>query len=155
MSQYQGYENIVFKKLSYFSTEACPIVYMGKTYIQISQTSSYCWCDDSINGLFVPVSKGEKSTIMQASSKAMLHGDICALNFTLPWAIILLWIVNNMKKIIKKIPSVPKKSSMVTVKVHFHSVQYNKPPWRNWKRERERAVSWLSKKEIPRFEDVN
>jgi hypothetical protein len=71
---------------------------MAKTYIHISQTSSYHWCNDSINGLFVPVPKGQRPTIMQTSSKVMLHGDIYTLNFTVPWAVIVQWIANNVKR---------------------------------------------------------
>jgi hypothetical protein len=66
--------NIRVLRISYlrslvkYRSEDRPIVFMDETYIHGSHSVLFGWSDDSISGLFAPVSKGQRLIIVHAGS---------------------------------------------------------------------------------------
>jgi hypothetical protein len=52
-----------------YGIKGCPIAYMDKTHIHISQTTPFGWNDVKFQGLFVPILKRQIIIIMNAGNK--------------------------------------------------------------------------------------
>ena len=121
------------------------IIYMDKTYIHSTHTSSYGWSDDSLAGLLAPVSKGPRLIIVHAGGEqgfvpnAYLrfksqqrmgdyHSEMNSANYQK-------WLQEKL------IPNLPANSVLVIDNAPYHNTLINPPPTSNSKRNV--MISWL------------
>lgn len=138
-----------------YRQENRPIIYMDETYIHSSHTTPYAWSDDTLQGLFSPISKGNKIIIIHAGGEqgfvpnayirfksGQKSGDYHdAMNY------------KNYEKWLteKLIPNLPPKSVLVIDNAPYHNNQLNKPP--NSNSTRNTIKTWLLERGIP-FHDT-
>ena len=154
------HNNIRTQRIAYlrairkYRNENRPIIYMDETYIHSSHTTPYSWSDDSLQGLFAPMSKGKRIIIIHAGGEqgfvpnayvrfksGLKTGDYHdEMNF------------KNYEKWLKEklIPNLPPKSVLVIDNAPYHNKQINKAP--NSNSTINAMKSWLTDKGIP-FQD--
>lgn len=128
-----------------------PIVYMDESYIMATHVSSKSWTDDSVKGLFAPVSRGERLIIVNAGGEmgfipnALLmwkagkkggdyHDQMNSDNY-------LKWLQEKL------IPNLPPQSVVVMDNAAYHNVEINKAPTSSSKKQE--IINWLQKNNVP------
>lgn len=135
-------------KIKKFRQEQRPIVFLDETYIHGGHTISKSWSDDTTNGLFTNISKGDRLIIIHAggsmgfipgclqifksgSTSGDYHDEMNSVNYEK-------WITEKL------IPNLPPNSVVVTDNAPYHNVQINRAPNSNSKKAD--MVSWLTEK---------
>lgn len=146
------------RSIHQYRTEGRSIVYMDETYLHTTHTTPLAWSDESLSGLFSPVSKGQRLIIIHAGGEhgfvpnAYLrfishrktgdyHGDMDFNNYEQ-------WLKERL------IPNLSPHSVLVIDNAPYHNVQLNKPPTSNSRKDV--MISWLqSHLENDNFEKQN
>ena len=123
------------KKIKKYRSENRPIVFLDESYIHSGHTNSRSWSDDSSNGLFAEISKGQRLIMIHAGGEmgfipnALLlfksgtksgdyHDEMNGKNYEK-------WLIEKL------IPNLPEKSVIVTDNAPYHNVQLNPAPTAN------------------------
>lgn len=127
-----------------------PIVYVDESYILATHVSSKSWTDDSVKGLFAPVSRGERLIIVNAGGEmgfipnALLmwkagkksgdyHDQMNSDNY-------FKWLQEKL------IPNLPPQSVVVMDNAAYHNAQINKVPTSSSRKEE--LITWLHQNNV-------
>lgn len=138
------------KKIKKYRSENRPIVFLDESYIHSGHTNSRSWSDDSSNGLFAEISKGQRLIMIHAGGEmgfipnALLlfksgtksgdyHDEMNGKNYEK-------WLIEKL------IPNLPEKSVIVTDNAPYHNVQLNPAPTSNSKKAE--MIDWLTQKNM-------
>ncbi|XP_031335611.1 uncharacterized protein LOC116165367 [Photinus pyralis] len=133
-----------------------PVIYLDETYIHPSYGVSKCWQSDEVSGVYKSNRAGQRYIIVHAgghsgfvedgllifkshSKSGDYHDDMNHTNF-------MQWLEKQL------IPNLPANSIVVMDNAPYHSVQINKPPTMNNRKEVIR--SWLDANNISTTEDM-
>lgn len=133
-----------------YREENRPIVYLDETYIHSSHTSSKSWNDDSSEGLFGTISKGQRLIMINAGGdmgfipNALLmfksgtksgdyHDEMNGTNYEK-------WLKDKL------IPNLPPNSVVVIDNAPYHNVKLNPAPTSNSRKQD--IITWLEEKGI-------
>jgi transposase len=138
------------RKITLFREQNRSIIYLDETYIHSGHTLSKSWSDNSNNGLFTNISKGERLIIINAggdegfvpnclqifksgSKTGDYHDEMNGANYEK-------WLSQKL------IPNLPPKSVVIIDNAPYHNIQINRAP--NSNSRRADMISWLTEKRI-------
>lgn len=137
-------------KIQQYRLEEKSIVYLDESYVHSGHTKAHSWSDSSTSGLFTNISKGPRLIMIHAggemgflpncltifksgTTSGDYHHEMNATNYEK-------WLVERL------IPNLPNASVVVIDNAPYHSVQEDKAPNSNSKKQE--MLNWLVSKNI-------
>lgn len=139
------------QKINFYREQNRPIIYIDETYLHGGHTQSKSWSDNSSEGLFSNISKGQRLIMLHAGGEMGFlpntlvifksgtksgdyHDEMNSQNYET-------WLKDKL------MPNLPQNSVIVIDNAPYHNVQENRAPTSNSKKCE--MVTWLSDRNIP------
>ena len=138
------------KQIKMYRSQGRTIIFLDETYIHAGHTTTKCWTDNSLKGLFSDIGKGKRLIIVHAggdmgfipnsllifksgSTSGDYHADMNGENFEK-------WLKEKL------IPNLPPNSVIVTDNASYHNVQVDRAPTSASRKSD--MIEWLISKNI-------